>query len=138
MMVLIEGGGSMKLTFALVALFLVFSVPAHAQAAGGSASTTRTGGGGSFGGGTSGSSGAQPTYTPTKQFQMSAVSGSSNDFVPSAYLPFDKAVALGQNYSAAKPATIVEVAQAYKNTKGSAPEHVIVQDRRGNFVEDSK
>ncbi len=33
---------------------------------------------------------------------------------------------------------VVEVAQAYKNAKGPSPEHVIVQDRRGNLVEDSK
>jgi len=124
----------MKPILALMALVLVFSLPAHAQAAGGSASSPHTGGGGSFGG----SSGARPAHTPTAQFQMSAVSGSNSDFVPSAYLPFDKAVALGRNYSAAKPATIVEVAQAYKNAQGPIPEHVIVQDRRGNFLEDSK
>jgi hypothetical protein len=129
----------MKMILALMALVLVFSVPAHAQAAGGSASTTRTGGGGSIGGGgLSGSSGGQPAHTPTTQFQMAAISGSNSDFVPSAYLPFDKAVALGQNYTASKPATVVEVAQAYKNLKGPSPEHVIVQDCRGNLVEDSK
>ncbi len=130
----------MKAILALMALVLVFSLTAHAQAAGGSASSPHTGGGGSFGGGGgfSGPSGGQLAHTPTTQFQMSAVSGSNSDFVPSAYLPFDKAVALGQNYTAAKPATIVEVAQAYKSVKGPGPEHVIVQDRRGNFVEDSK
>lgn len=129
----------MKPTFALVALVLLFSIPAHAQAAGGSANTPRASGGGSAGGGAgSGSAGTHPAYTPTAQFKMAAVSGSSTDFIPSAYLPFDKAVALGQTNPTAPPATIVEVAQAYRSAKGQNPEHVIIQDLRGNFVQDSK
>jgi hypothetical protein len=129
----------MKPAFALVALVLLFSIPAHAQAAGGAASPPRASGGGAAGGGaSSGSAGTRPSYTPTAQFKMAAVSGSSTDFIPSAYLPFDKAVALGQTNSSAKPETIVEVAQAYRNAKGQNPEHVIIQDLRGNFVQDSK
>jgi hypothetical protein len=69
---------------------------------------------------------------------MAAVSGSSADFIPSAYLPFEKAVALGQTNSTAIPPTIVEVAQAYRSAKGQNPQHVIIQDPRGNFVQDSK
>ena len=43
----------MKPTFALMALVLLFSIPAHAQAAGGSANPPRASGGGSTGGGAS-------------------------------------------------------------------------------------
>ena len=130
----------MKTIFALMALVFVFSLPTHAQAAGGSGAGVRPSGGGSAGGGGgfSGSSGGQLSHTPTAQFAMAAASGTSSGFVPSAYLPFDQAVALGHNFAIATPANIVEVAQAYKNTKTSSPEHVIVQDRRGNLVDDSK
>lgn len=131
----------MKPIFALIAFVLMFSIPAHAQAGGGSANTARSsGGGGAFGGNgeISSSVGSQHSHTPTAQFQMAATSGSSTDFVPSAYLPFDKAVALGHDLSAARPATIVEVAQANRINKGPNTEHVIVQDSRGNLVEDSK
>jgi hypothetical protein len=135
-----EGDAMVKPIFALLALILIFSIPAHAQAGGGSTTTVRSSGGGAFGGGgeISTSAGAQHSHNPPAQFQMAAISGSSSDFVPSAYLPFEKAVALGHDLSTTRPATIVEVAQANRITKGSNPERVIVQDSRGNLVEDSK
>ncbi len=43
----------MKPTFALLALVLLFSIPAHAQAAGGAANPPRASGGGASGGGAS-------------------------------------------------------------------------------------
>jgi hypothetical protein len=70
---------------------------------------------------------------------MTAVSSSANEYVPSAYLAFDKAVALGQAHAPApKAESIVEVAQACKNSKGQSSGHVIVQHLNGNFVEDSQ
>jgi len=128
-----------KPIFALIAMVFIFSIPAYAQAAGGSANTARSFGGGSAGGGgVSGSSGARPAYTPTAQFKMAAISGSSTDFIPSAYLPFDKAVELGRADFSTKPANVVEVAEANKNAKGPNPEHVIVQDSHGHFVKTSQ
>jgi hypothetical protein len=125
-----------KPIFAMLAMVFIFSIPAHAQAAGGSANTARSSGGGSAGaGGFSGSSGGRPAYTPTAQFKMAAISGSSTDFVPSAYLPFDQAVALGRTDFSTKPANVVEVAEANKNAKGPHPEHVIVQDSHGHLVQ---
>ena len=112
----------MKPIFALMALVLVFSMPAHAQAASGSAGSPHSSGGGSFGGGgVSGASGAKPAYTPTAQFQMSAVSGSNSEFVPSAYLPFDKAVALGKLLCRPTKRPSSRVAQAYKKRQGTNP-----------------
>ena len=129
----------MKSTFAMIAMVFIFSIPAHAQAAGGSSNPARSAGSGSAGGGGfSGSSGARPAYTPTAQFKMAAISGSSTDFVPSAYLPFDKAVALGRTNSSTKPANVVEVAEANKNAKGPNPAHVIVQDLHGHLVQTSQ
>jgi hypothetical protein len=69
---------------------------------------------------------------------MPFVSVTSTAFILSSYLPFDKAVSLEQTNSPVIPETIVEVAQAYRNAKGQNPEHVIIQDLRGNFVQDSK
>jgi hypothetical protein len=69
---------------------------------------------------------------------MAAISGSSTDFVPSAYLPFDKAVELGRADFSTKPANVVEVAEANKNAKGPNPEHVIVQDSHGHLVQTSQ
>ena len=126
----------MKPIFGMIAMILIFSVPAHAQAAGGSANTMRGSGGGAGGGGvSSGASSGRPASTPTAQFKMATISGSSSDFVPSAYLPFDKAVALGRTDTSTKPATVVEVAEANKNAKGPNSDHVIVQDLRGRLVE---
>jgi len=134
----------MKAIIAAAVLILAFSIPAHAQAhmqaAGGGADINRaTGGGGATGGGTSGGSVSfhTPLYIPTREFQMTAVSGSS-DYVPSTYVAYDKALTAGQTSIGTKPPTIVEVAQTNKQTKAPDSEYVIVQDKQGNLVEESR
>jgi hypothetical protein len=133
---------NVKSTMALVALLFVFSIPAHAQAAGSAVSNNRasSGGGGGASGGSAGGGSVSfhtPTHNPTTQFQMTAASGSS-DYVPSTYLAYDKALSAGQTALAAKPQTIVEAAQANKQTKAADSEYLIVQDKNGNLVEESR
>lgn len=131
----------MKAILALVALVFVFSVPAHAQAAGAIATNTRlTGGGGSSG--SSGSSGSVSIRTishiPSAQFQVAGASGSAGEYVPSAYLSFDKAVELGQTILTTRPQTVVEAAKTNKGAKAPSTEYVITQDIHGNLVEESR
>jgi hypothetical protein len=131
----------MKAMLALVALVFVFSVPARAQAGGGMATTTRFTGGGSSSGG-SGSSGSVSVRTishiPSTQFQVAGASGSAGEYVPSAYVSYDKAVELGQTILATKPQTVVEAAQTNKGAKAPSTEYVITQDLHGNLVEESR
>jgi hypothetical protein len=132
---------NLKSTMALMALFFAFSITAHAQAAGSAVSNYRpSGGGGTSGGGAAGGGSVSfhtPTHNPTTQFQMTAASGST-DYVPSTYLAYDKALSAGQTALAAKPQTIVEAAQANKQTKAADSEYLIVQDKHGNLVEESR
>lgn len=134
----------MKAIIAAAVLILAFSVPAHAQAhvqaAGSSVDINRaTGGGGASGGGASGGSVSfhTPLYIPTREFSMTAASGSS-DYVPSTYVTYDKAVTAGQTAITTKPQTVVEAAETNKQTKAPDSEYVIVQDKQGNLVEESR
>jgi len=129
----------MKSMLGLLALVFAFSIPAHAQAAGGAIVTNRASGGGASSGGAGGGSVSFNTLThhPTTQFQMAAASGSS-DFVPSTYLAYDKALTAGQTALTSKPQTIVEAAQANKETKAPDSECLITQDKQGNLVEESR
>lgn len=135
----------MKAIISAAVLILAFSIPAqaqtHLQAAGGGANINRAtgGGGGATGGGTGGGSVSfhTPLYIPTREFSMTAASGSS-DYVPSTYVAYDKAVTAGQAAITAKPQTVVEAAATNKQTKAPDSEYVIVQDKLGNLVEESR
>jgi hypothetical protein len=130
---------NLKSIMALMVVLFVFSIPAHAQA-GSAVSNNRTSGGGGTSGGAAGGGSVSfptPTHNPTTQFQMTAASGSS-DYVPSTYVAFDKAVTAGQSALAAKPQTVVEAAQTNKQTKGADSDYLIVQDKHGNLVEESR
>jgi hypothetical protein len=125
---------------ALMALIFTFSVPAHAQAASGTATTMRiTGASFSGGSGSFGSVSMRTTgHIPSAQFQVAGASGSSGEFIPSAYVSYEKAVALGKTILATKPQTIVEAAQTNRDARVPSTEYVITQDLHGNLVEESR
>jgi hypothetical protein len=127
----------MKLLVGLGALILLFSLPAHAQlgTVGGSSS--------SYSGTALNSSNAssvpavvfpQITPLPAKRFEMSLTSGSSFEFVPSTFVCFDKAVGQGVADLAAKPKSIVQVAQENRNTERTKAQISFVQDGKGKLV----
>ena len=124
----------MKRAIAVAAFILFFAIPAHAQrgaAAGGSSTSMQfTGGGGGFGG----DSGARPLPSyPPAHFKMSDVSGSQATFIPSAFLPFDRAVAVGQAMLDAQKKSAVVAAAAEDAVKPRA-KVVVVQDANGNPI----
>jgi hypothetical protein len=131
----------MKTILAVAALVFAFSLPARAQVAGGGGGNTRLTGGGSSSGGSGGLGPVSMRTTghiPSTQFQVSGASGSSTDFIPSAYVSYDKAVQLGQTILTTKPTTIVQAAQTNKDAKTRSTEYVITQDLHGNLVEESR
>ena len=124
----------MKRAIGVAAFILFFAIPAHAQA-GSSSSAHATegggGGGGGFGGG--GGTGALPTY-PRAHFKMNAVSGSDSSFVPSGYLPFDRAVAEGQAILDAEKKTPAEAAAATSIVPKPHAKVAVVQDANGDPI----
>lgn len=110
----------MKIIIGAAALMLLFSVPAHAQIYG-----SNVGSGGSLNSGTSlnrmGGLGGVTFHLapngPAPVFRMSVVSGDTNQFIPSTYVPFAKAVELGRAMEIAKPKSLAEVANEYRNGK---------------------
>lgn len=125
----------MKRAIGVAAFLLFFAIPAHAQA--GSSSSARPaqsgggGGGGGMGGG--GSTGPLPTY-PRAHFKMSEVSGSNGSFVPSGYLPFDRAVAQGQAILDAEKRTPAEAASAASIVPKPHAKVTIVQAANGDPI----
>jgi hypothetical protein len=83
----------MKVFLGLVAAATLFVVPARAQLVGGAS----IGGGGSISSIGSLNAGAMVPIAPSAPtvFRVVAASGSRADFVPSSFLPFDRAVAAG-------------------------------------------
>ncbi len=55
--------------------------------------------------------------SPVTQFHMTVISGDGNEFIPSTYVPFSKAVEMGRTMEIAKPKTLAEVANEYRNEK---------------------
>jgi len=124
---------TMRRAIAIAAFILFFAIPAHAQkgaAAGGSSTSMQFSGGGGFGG----DSGARPLPSyPPAHFKMSNVSGSQASFIPSAFLPFDRAVAVGQAMLDAQKKSAVVAAAAEDAVKPRA-KVVVVQDANGNPI----
>ena len=125
----------MKRAIGVAAFILFFAIQAHAQA--GSSSTARPtqngggGGGGGFGGG--GGTGPLPTRPPA-HFKMSAVTGSEASFIPSGYLPFDRAVAEGQAILDAEKRTPAEAAAATSIVPKPHAKVAVVQDANGDPI----
>ncbi len=125
----------MKRAIGVAAFILFFAIPAHAQrgaAAGGSSTALQFSGGGG-GGGFGGGSGARPHSYPPAHFKMSDVSGSQASFIPSAFLPFDRAVAVGQAMLDAQKKSALVAAAAEDAAKPRA-KVAVVQDANGNPI----
>jgi hypothetical protein len=124
----------MKRAIGVAAFILFFAIPAHAQKdgspAGGSSSAQATSGGGGFGGGGA----SRPTAYPRAHFKMSEVSGSDASFIPSGYLPFDRAVAEGQAILDAEKRTPAEAAAATSIVPKPHAKVSVVQDANGDPI----
>ena len=123
----------MKRAIGVAAFILFFAIPAHAQA--GSSSSARPtqsggGGGGGFGGGGTGPLPARPPA----HFKMSAVNGSDATFIPSGYLPFDRAVAEGQAILDSEKKTPAEAAAATSIVPKPHSKVAVVQDADGDPI----
>jgi hypothetical protein len=124
-------GVEMKLLMGVGALILLFSVPARAQSYG-----SNVGGGGSLNSGRSLNGGAglggvtfhSAPSRPGTVFHMVVTSGSANEYIPSTYVAFAKAVELGQAMEIAKPKSLAEVALEYRNEKRVKAETVRPQE----------
>lgn len=130
----------MKLILGAAALTLIFSVPAMAQGYFGNYGNV--GGGPSLnGGGTlndhTGYTGVGThilNNTPVTRFSMSVTNGSSAEFIPSTFVPFEQAVEQGRAALAAKPKTLAEIAAEYRAQKRAKAEVAFVQDNSGKAV----
>lgn len=125
----------MKRAIGVAAFILFFAIPAHAQAgSSGSARPTQNGGGGGGGGfGGGGGTGPLPVRPPA-HFKMSAVTGSDASFIPSGYLPFDRAVAEGQAILDAEKRTPAEAAAATSIVPKPHAKVAVVQDANGDPI----
>lgn len=119
------------------------ALPAHAQTPGRptavGASATSTVGGGGVGSGASSSYSAGgggmrlPNY-PRTQFGVASVSGSLQDFTPSTFLAYDKALAEGRDILANPPKTIAEVAHDLPAASNQKAKIAVIQDANGDPV----
>lgn len=121
----------MKRAIGVAAFVLFFAIPAHAQAGSSSAARPTQSGGGGFGGG--GGTGPLPSRPPV-HFKMSAVTGSDASFIPSGYLPFDRAVAEGQAILDAEKKTPAEAAAATSIVPKPRAKVAVVQGANGDPI----
>jgi hypothetical protein len=131
--------------FALMILTAGLALPAHAQASRGTSgagvsgmtasTTTNSGGGGGYSGSGFGSGGgSRPTRYPVTQFGVASVSGSLQDFTPSTFLAYDKALATGRDILANPPKTVVEAAHNQVNSGTQKARIALIQDANGNPI----
>lgn len=138
-------GTGMNRFLGLVILTAGLALPAHAQASRGTSgagvsgmtasNTTSTGGGGGYSGGGFGSgAGSRPTRYPVTQFGVASVSGSLQDFIPSTFLAYDKALATGRDILANPPKTVAEAAHNQEYSGTQKARIALIQDANGNPV----
>lgn len=127
----------MKKILGIVALGLLFSIPAYAQGrsfgVGSSPSAALNFGGGSMGGGSVGGSSTAhlPANVPA-QFGTAAYSGDES-FAPSSFLTFQQAVEEGKLESAPQK-SVAQVAAENQAAAKAKSRVAFVQDARGNVV----
>lgn len=133
----------MKKTLGIIAMGLIFSVPAYAQGRSGGFTATAGGGpnglpntnnGGGIGGGAiGGGSRANIQTYPKARFATAALSGGDPLFAPSSFLSFEQAVEVGKAELAPRK-SLAQV--AIENTAASKTKSRIefVQDNGGNVV----
>jgi len=101
-----------------------------------STAPTNQGAGGGGGGGGYGGASSGPSFHnyPPARLEMKDISGTEADFTPSAFLPFDKAVAKGQAVLDAQKKTLVEAAAASSHASQNKAKVVFEQDADGNAI----
>jgi hypothetical protein len=134
----------MKRILGVAVFVLLLSAPAHGQARGSSpapavsSSTAATsgGGGGGIGGGALSGASNTPSFHhyPAAKFDLKDVSGTEADFTPSAFLPYDRAIAAGQAALNAQKKTLVEAAAEGSRTPPSRAKVALVQDANGDPI----
>lgn len=123
----------------VLGLFAVgLALPTHAQtahiAAGGAANPLTSNGGGGWGGGVGYGAASRPVSHPPAQFSTTSVSGSQNEYVPSVFVSYDRAIAKGQNALDTLPPTVVEAARQQSNTHPEKAKLALVQDIYGKAM----
>jgi hypothetical protein len=127
---------AMKSLVGFAVLALSFAVPAYAQAhaaGGGGAGLPVNSGGGGVGGAESGAAVRLPHYSRAK-FQVTAVSGSETDYIPSTFVSYNKALTTGHTTVASAPETLGQAAQLNRQTPRVKAKFALVQDGRGRAV----
>jgi len=132
----------MKRLIGFAVLAAGLAVPTHAQtvhaAAGGAASLPASNGGGwgIGGGGLGGGSsvGNKPVNYPPTLFSVTSVSGSQQEYVPSVFVSYDRAVAAGQDALDTPSLTVAEAARRKANAPPDKAKVTLVQDDYGRAV----
>ncbi len=128
----------MKRLMALGVFAVGLVLPTHAQtahtAAGGAANSPSANGGGGWGGGGGYGGGSRPVSHPPTQFSTTSVSGTQNEYVPSVFVSYDRAIAKGQNALDTPPPTVAEAARQQSNTHAEKAKLALVQDIYGKAM----
>jgi len=133
-----EGGTRMKRFIALGVFAVGLSLPTYAQtvrtAAGGAANPLAFSGGGGWGGGGGSNGGSRPVSRPPTQFNTTSVSGAGNDYVPSVFVSYERAIAKGQDALYTPPPTVAEAARQLSNSHPEKARLALVQDIHGKAM----
>jgi hypothetical protein len=137
----------MKRFLGLTVLILGLSVPAHAQSSKGggavagasSGGVLSNGGGGGNGGGAAGGSVTGVSFhtlpvIPPANLRSTAVSGTDDSFVPSTFLPYDRAVAAGQGVLDARDKSVAEAAAENSRAHRLKARTAIIENAAGDAV----
>jgi hypothetical protein len=129
----------MKRIIALAVLAVALAQPVHAQtghvsAGGGASSVSASSGGGWGGGGFGGSTANKPLSYPLTHFNVASVSGSQQEYVPSIFVSYDKAIATGQTELDTPPMTVAEASRELSNVRQAKAKVAWVQDDYGRVI----
>ncbi|HEY6467494.1 MAG TPA: hypothetical protein VIY69_15950 [Candidatus Acidoferrales bacterium] len=110
----------MKMTLIIAALILVASVPAGAQSIGGSLTPPR-----SF---------HTLPWTPPASPNAIDVTGDAGTYLPSTFVSFDRAVAVGKADLKEQAKTVADAAADSRKTANAAARIRVAQDNNGKLV----
>jgi len=113
----------MKQLLGLAVLVFFFTLPAHAQSGGSIA------GGSLFGS----SFHTLPSYPPARLIST-GISGTDEDFVPSAFVAYEQAIAEGRAAITAEAKTVAKAASENKSAPKPRAKFAMVQDGEGNVM----
>jgi|SRR5579862_7849010 len=129
----------MKKFIGLTVLIFGLSIPAHAQKAAGGMMGGAGGGAPSTGGGGMGGAESAPAFhtlpvVPPANLPSLAVSGSNVDFEPSTFLPYNQAIAVGQEILNAEHKSVAEVAAENSREGRLKARTAIVENAAGDVI----